>query len=164
MLQGVSNEHWAGEIPPWVKGFTWPFVKSDTVAPVYNPSMPMPGNGKQDQEIPEKGRGKGSHTFIIERTNLFCRRKKSWLADFILASPRHQWYWRMSTGEERGLSCWTDKPTNYKQPLLPLNPSSFIQAPFAPHHYFSWSEGNSLTPEEAPRFTTQQPSLVWVVS
>lgn len=76
MLQGVSNECWAGEIAPRVKCFTWPLVKPDTVAPVYDPSMPMPGNGKQGQEIPQKGRGKGSYTFIIKGTNLFCRRKK----------------------------------------------------------------------------------------
>lgn len=92
-LQGVSNECRAGEIAPCVKCFTWPLVKPDTAAPIYDPSMSMPGNGKQGQEIPQKGRGKGSYTFIIEGTNLFCRRKKkSWLVDFILASPVHQLY------------------------------------------------------------------------
>lgn len=142
MLQGVNNKCWAGEIAPCVKCFTWPLVKPDTVAPVYDPSMPVLEMGNRDRRFPRKE----EKTHLLSKEQICFTEEKSWLVDFILASPMHQLYWRMSIGKGRGLSCWTDKPTNYKQPLLPLNPSSFIQAPFAPVHYFPWPGGNSLTP------------------
>lgn len=98
--------------------------------------------GNRARRLPRKEEGREVTHLLSKEQICFAGEKKRWLVDFILASPRHQRYWRMSTGEGRGLSCWTDKPTNYKQPLtaaksLFLHPSTLCPTPLFP---MAWRE------------------------
>ena len=76
MLQGVSNECWAGEIAPCVKCFMWPLVKPDTVAPVYDPSMPVLEMENRARRFPRKEEGREVAHLLSKEQICFAEEKK----------------------------------------------------------------------------------------
>lgn len=79
----------AREMAPCLKCITWPHLKPDTVAPVYRPSTPMPGNRKQRQENPGKGRRK-PHIYYLSNKFVLWTKKTVGMSGLILASRLHQ--------------------------------------------------------------------------
>lgn len=78
------------EMAPGLRCFTRPHLKPDTVAPVYNPSTPLPGNGKQSQENPQKGRRRPHIYYLSNQFVLWKKRKAVGRSGLILASRLHQ--------------------------------------------------------------------------
>lgn len=91
--QDGEDKYRAREMAPCLKCFTGPHLKADTVAPVYNPSTPMPGNGKQRQQNPQKGRRKPHIYYLSNKFVLWKKKEKKktvGMSGLILAALLHQ--------------------------------------------------------------------------